>query len=352
AGATYAWGYSGSGWSCATNCTTNAITANYNGSATSGTLSVTPTNACGTGTARTQAITVNTAPSAPTAATHTPDQTQIAWDWNAVGGATGYKWNITNNYATATNVGGSTAYTQTGLTCNTAYTLYVWAYDSCGESGVLTLTESTGACYNGCFDGTTAIVDVTNGSTGETWMDRNLGASRAATSSTDAAGYGDLYQWGRCPEGHEIRTSSTTSTNATTAVPSLGNPWDGKFITSGSSPYDWLTPQDNTLWQGVSGTNNPCPSGYRLPTYAELNAERLSWGSNNAAGAYSSPLKLPLAGNRNRIGNLGSAGSIGFYWSNTISGADAGGLNFIGSSAGMVAMYYRATGMSVRCIRD
>ncbi len=80
AGVTYAWGYSGSGWSCATNCTTNAITANYNGSATSGTLSVTPTNTCGTGTARTQAITVNTAPSAPTAATHTPDQTQIAWD--------------------------------------------------------------------------------------------------------------------------------------------------------------------------------------------------------------------------------------------------------------------------------
>ena len=33
---------------------------------------------------------------------------------------------------------------------------------------------------------------VTNPTTGEIWMDRNLGASQVATSSTDAAAYGDL----------------------------------------------------------------------------------------------------------------------------------------------------------------
>ena len=32
--------------------------------------------------------------------------------------------------------------------------------------------------------------------TGKIWMDKNLGATQVATSSTDAASYGDLYQWG------------------------------------------------------------------------------------------------------------------------------------------------------------
>ena len=33
--------------------------------------------------------------------------------------------------------------------------------------------------------------DVMNSSTGKVWMDRNIGASRVATSGTDAAAYGD-----------------------------------------------------------------------------------------------------------------------------------------------------------------
>ena len=61
--------------------------------------------------------------------------------------------------------------------------------------------------------------------------------------------------------------------------------------------------------------------GYRLPTEAELNAERLSWGSNNAAGAFGSPLKLPVGGYRNNSGGaLGLVGSYGYLWSSTVSG--------------------------------
>ena len=37
---------------------------------------------------------------------------------------------------------------------------------------------------------------VENPLTGRTWIDRNLGASQVATSPTDTAAYGDLYQWG------------------------------------------------------------------------------------------------------------------------------------------------------------
>lgn len=45
-------------------------------------------------------------------------------------------------------------------------------------------------------------------------MDRNLGVSRIATSSTDSEAYGDLYQWGRLSDGHEKRTSPTLQYSA------------------------------------------------------------------------------------------------------------------------------------------
>jgi uncharacterized protein (TIGR02145 family) len=194
------------------------------------------------------------------------------------------------------------------------------------------------------------VPTVYNPTTGETWMDRNLGASQIATSSDDADAFGDLYQWGRATDGHESRTSVTTSTNATTAVPNDGNSWDGLFITEVNSPGDWLTPQDNTLWQGVSGTNNPCPLGFRLPTEAEWTAEMASWSSQNATGAFASPLKLTVGGLRNYDdGSFDSYG--GTYWSSAMPWIIAKQLNF--SAGGVnIAGYFRGTGSSVRCIKD
>jgi hypothetical protein len=197
-----------------------------------------------------------------------------------------------------------------------------------------------------------ALTDVFSGNTGKFWMDRNLGASQVATSSTDADSYGDLYQWGRGTDGHQVRTSGTTATNATTAVPNDGNVWDGLFITEGIFPFDWLTTQNDNLWQGVSGTNNPCPSGYRLPTEAEWEAERLSWSSQSPAGAFASPLKLPVAGRRYfSDGSLGFDGYSGYYWSATVDGAIARSLLFGSSNAFMISSY-RAYGYSVRCLKD
>jgi len=82
-------------------------------------------------------------PASPVAATQTPSGTQIVWDWNAVAGATGYKWSTTNNYGTAIDLGNVSSYTQTGLSCGTMYTVYVWAYNGCGYSAVTTLSSTT-----------------------------------------------------------------------------------------------------------------------------------------------------------------------------------------------------------------
>ncbi len=197
-----------------------------------------------------------------------------------------------------------------------------------------------------CAAGAAAIVDVTNPTTGKKWMDRNLGATRVATSSTDAASYGDLYQWGRRTDGHQCRTSATTST-----LSSIDQPGHANFILAPNTPNDWRSPQNVSLWQGVNGVNNPCPSAYRLPTETELNAERLSWSSNNAAGAFASPLKLPVAGGRLANGSLVNVGTNAAYWSSSVSSANSIFLNFLSINANMITDP-RAYGFSVRCLKD
>lgn len=196
-------------------------------------------------------------------------------------------------------------------------------------------------------DTTTQVVDVTNLATGRIWMDRNLGASRAATSSTDTQAYGDLYQWGRRADGHQKRNSATISTLSSTDGPSHGS-----FIQSSNSPNDWRSPQNDNLWQGVNGVNNPCPVGYRIPTIAEWEAERQSWGSNNASGAINSPLKLPMAGRRDYSnGLLYNLGSISYYWSSSVNSLRAQYL-FSDSTNAFVDFFDRAFGYSVRCLKD
>ncbi|WP_396162178.1 hypothetical protein [Flavobacterium sp.] len=201
-----------------------------------------------------------------------------------------------------------------------------------------------------CTSGSTAIVNVTSPTTGRIWMDRNLGATQVATSSIDTNAYGDLYQWGRGADGHQCRTSSVTS-----SLSSVDQPAHGSYIlTPNSSPYDWRNPQNSNLWQGVSGMNNPCPSGYRLPTEVEWEAERLSWAiGNNSAGAFSSALKLTMGGSRsNANGSIGTVGSSGNYWSSSISGIHSRRLVFNNNTANTIDLVNRALGFSVRCIKN
>jgi len=200
-------------------------------------------------------------------------------------------------------------------------------------------------------DAVTIVKDVVNPETGQVWMDRNLGASKVADSLNDAAAYGDLFQWGRFADGHQCRNSDTTSVNATTATPTPGTAWYGKFILEPSGTKDWLDPQDDNLWQGLDGVNNPCPNGYRIPTETELNNERLSWDSNNSIGAYSSPLKLPISGCRNLSNGLVGCPTIGDYWSSTITNGNPRVLFFIDNTSA-IFNYQRAYGFAIRCIKD
>ncbi len=193
----------------------------------------------------------------------------------------------------------------------------------------------------------TSVVEVVNPATGRIWMDRNLGASQVATSPSDSASYGDLYQWGRGDDGHEKRNSPTTNT-----LSNSDHPGHGHFILVPDSPFDWRSSHNNNLWVGADGINNPCPDGFRIPTAAEWEEERLGWGFNNATTTFLSPLNLPAAGSRNYYtGESETMGIIGNYWSTSVSGVLARNFSFFNIYI-HVGSGLRASGMSVRCIKD
>ena len=188
------------------------------------------------------------------------------------------------------------------------------------------------------------IQEVFNPATGRVWMDRNLGASQVATSASDDAAFGSLYQWGRGSDGHELRNSSTI--NITSSEDTTGHSF---FILADS---DWRDPPNDSLWQGINGINNPCPQSFRLPTEEEFEEERLSWTSNNAEGAFNSLLKLSLAGARSRMtGDIGNVGAFAGYRTSTVNGTLSRVLG-IGQNNSMMGDRDRADGNCVRCIKD
>ncbi len=220
--------------------------------------------------------------------------------------------------------------------------------DSGGGSGGSPDADPTKMC-----GATQTYLEVTNTTTGETWLDRNLGASQVATSSTDHLAYGALFQWGRKIDGHECVTwtnaTTGTTTNGTTTT-KADDPAHSDFITT--ADLDWRVNSDDTLWTGTAGANNPCPTGFRLPTETEVQAEVDSWPTQDAAGAFGSVLKLPVPGYRiNSDGLTDQAGILGYYWSSTVDSGEGRMLLFSSSSAG-IGPVSKAHGMSVRCIRD
>ena len=259
-------------------------------------------------------------------------------------------WSITTNTVNGYSFSGSGTFTGTGTQ---QVTLNGSGTPAAGQTDTFTATadNSGGTCT---FSVT--VMGTVTGANNRIWLDRNLGASEVATSKTDADAYGDYYQWGRAADGHEKRNSTTHDGDndglADTPAPNLGNSWDGEFITTSNSPDDWLSTQDDNLWQGVSGVNNPCPAGFRLPTETELDNERRSWSSNNSDGAFGSPLKLTVAGWRAYDdGSLGDDGASACYWSSTVDDDEAVELK-IESDDAYTDSDYRAYGQSVRCIKD
>jgi len=281
-------------------------------------------------------------------------------------GAPTYKW----YYATSATGTGKTAITgQTGRThtvniglgygyTNDAYYLAVGVtpVTTTGETGTEVLSNWVKIQVIRAADGTLTN-ELLSSTTGRIWMDRNLGATQVATSSTDYLAYGSLYQWCRAADGHQliIWTSSTTCTEvngATSTLSTSTSPGHSLFIYNSSSPYDWLSTQqpDGSLWwtSSVQGPNNSCPVGYHVPTYAEWNAE-LSYITNTTT-AYSA-LKLTTTGYRISTADLfNGIGTTLSYWSSTVSLIYA--YNLYGTGNVSMSSGSRTNGFNVRCIKE
>jgi hypothetical protein len=304
---------------------------------------------CGHSVALTMTQTTLLNPEPPTAGTHVPGLTQIVWKWNAVAGATGYKWSVTNNFANAIDLGSGLLIAETGMTCNTPYTRYIWAYGACGNSTPATLTQTTFGCpvvcgsaftINHSASGGVAPVDKTvtygtatniPGELTKCWITRNLGASQQATTVDDAteASAGWYFQFNR-KQGYKHDGSARTPSAA----------WDA---TNDNLSATWEAAKD------------PCTielgTGWRIPTKTEWTNVDASWTDWN--GPFGSALKLHAAGYLyNSDGSLSSRGSYGYYWSSTQNDAAAGW--FLGFFSGTSVMVNgnKAFGFSARCVRD
>lgn len=188
---------------------------------------------------------------------------------------------------------------------------------------------------------------ITSPVTGKIWMDRNLGASRACISLTDTQCYGDYFQWGRANDGHQKKETSTTITISPTVAVS-----DDKFILSTiSDAYDW-TSGDTTgatrtsSWQKTDGSSI-CPTGFRVPTSTELEAENI----DSISKAFNN-LKFPIAGYRDHEdGVIRGDGKFGGVWSSSTNGDNSMYLYFSNDTQDW-NYQSRARGRSVRCIKE
>jgi uncharacterized protein (TIGR02145 family) len=192
--------------------------------------------------------------------------------------------------------------------------------------------------------------------TANTWgkfMCHNLGADQSLDAFTPAQGInGDYYQYGgKLP----VKTMADDGNN------------------DAENGYSWgtsaLTPQ--CYGDGSTGTNvttknatyDPCPTGYRVPSYDEWDYLRQNntksnfgtWSSGNWSGStFGNSLYLPAAGYRYySSGVLYYRGTYGFYWSTRShsSNTNAYGFLFYSSDTDMYNTS-RRYGMSVRCVAE
>jgi len=201
----------------------------------------------------------------------------------------------------------------------------------------------------------TAIVNITSPS-GRIWMDRNMGAARAATSIDDYQAFGSLFQWCRAADGHQRVnwTSSTdyTPVNGNTSTLSTSTTAPNFLFITGSG--DWVNPplpNGSAWWNGTTaGVNNPCPNGYHVPTSTEWQAE-INAGVQDINRAYGY-LKLGGGYVLRDGGGLKWSSSHISYWSSSSGGSGWGYAFFINAASQMIMTFKRTDGRSVRCIKD
>ncbi|MEI7724803.1 MAG: DUF1566 domain-containing protein [Bacteroidota bacterium] len=304
-------------------------------------------NECGNSSPVTLTQTISgIVPATPVQGTHTATVNSITWNWNTVLNATGYKWNSSNNYATATDLGTATSKTETGLICSMVYPRFVWAYNGCGFSSPVSLSKSTESCMvcgvpitkvHLTSEGVAPVNKTTTygtvmdipGETSKCWITSNLGADHQATAVDDAteASAGWYWQFNR----------------------KQGYKHDGATLTPA---WTITTIMENSDWQN---TNDPCSKElgptWRIPTMTEWINVRAGGNWTSWTEPYNSVLKLHAAGYLSRNnGNLAYRNFYGLYsCSSQFSDLESNYL-YLTMIEAFILYTEKSTALSVRCL--
>lgn len=185
--------------------------------------------------------------------------------------------------------------------------------------------------------------------------------------------WGKLYQWGRkYGQGHY------DSVNLQQGGAALSIAQDKKnqnvfFLGNPDNNDSWVYPLDDSLWNGgtdsdpIKTEHDPCPAGWRVPSYEELDDLRQNkrWATNelcqsgywfSGASPYteaSPQIFLPAAGFRySRDGDVLGFNNDGNYWSSApYSDTGVYRLYFYEGFTNLSVDSY-ATGCSVRCVQE
>ncbi|MBM7417990.1 MULTISPECIES: T9SS type A sorting domain-containing protein [Chryseobacterium] len=242
----------------------------------------------------------------------------------------------------------------------------------------ISLEPSTPVCNNtdpgtnpgdvGCvtfnYRGQSVTYTTVRGTDGKIWLQQNLGSTKVATSLTDSDAYGDLFQWGRWDDGHQLRNSSLSATAPSPNNPSGLNGGNAAFHSAAynSSSNFWSGGTDSDTWtvenaSAATATKgaDPCKAiglDWRLPTVGEIDAAMTAENISEYNSALSSHLKLIPAGMKDYNG-IFSPGTRLYLWSSSASPYTGSGQHlYISGFSTLSNSASRDAGMSVRCIKD
>jgi hypothetical protein len=238
----------------------------------------------------------------------------------------------------------------TGLTAGKAQAIYPYAVNGDGESKAIDPTIFMSG-IPGKNEGDQDIVyqdlsPVTADGVTYIFLDRNLGAADAyptGSGPVDPRDAGCAFQWGRSADGHQLWSSTVAKVPGGASYP-LSSDYVGKFIANSSS-YRWTPSLTGLsgLWDDseTGGTNNPCPAGYHVASYTEMNV----FLSNKAN------MNMPTAS----VFRTASWGAVnkgdGYYWTSTLAGDTPYPYLLKVSTGKMAVSSSYGQGSFVRCVR-
>ncbi len=301
------------------------------------------------------------APAAPATGTHVAGETQIAWNWLPVPDVIGYKWNTTDDYGSATDMGTLTTRTDTGLTCNTLYTRFVWSYSACDHSAAVSLQQSTTACWNCGMTLTDARDNQQYGTVligTQCWMAQNLNTGVRVNASVTHTNnsmiekycyydsdancdvYGGLYQW-------DEAMNYTGSSNA--------NPGDRQGI----CPAGWHFASDAEWCQMelfLDATVNCSAYGHRGTDVGGKLKEAgyAHWVSPNAGATNASGFTGLPGGELINNSLFFNLHSYAYFWTTTESNSTSGIYRGLETNAATDDRMSNGKnyGMSIRCVKN